>query len=221
MGEGDKDARLTRWPDDPDMQPSPVISNPASEAPFARESSATRTSVPTVSKPKTSQQSQPTSQSKSFEFVLVNDNEARRQVRRHAMRQYMQQRRLDSIARLGAACVPAAGWTVRPASDNSNLQATDEPADNAHTAGSIDQGKGSPPTDEEQHSRGKGKGKGSSRRVLPKVQKVKREDTGICLIPKLPYTDPQAVPDHGAARDPFSSYPFTIPDVDHELIQHC
>ncbi|KAL4870659.1 hypothetical protein BDV12DRAFT_48066 [Aspergillus spectabilis] len=222
MGEGDKDARLMGWPDDPDMQPSPVIGNLASGAPFARESSATGTSAPTISKHKTSQQSQPTSRSKSFEFVLVNDNESRRQVRRHAMRQYMHQRRLDSIARLGAARVPAAGWTVRSATDSLNLQSTDGPADDAQNEGPIDQEKGSLPTDKEQHSRGngKGKGKGPSRRVLPKTQKVKCEDTGLALIPKLPHTDPQAVPDHGAARDPFSSYPFQITDVDHELIQH-
>ncbi|KAL5334437.1 hypothetical protein BJX70DRAFT_402571 [Aspergillus crustosus] len=222
MGEGDKDARLKEWPDDPDMQPYPVTEAPILGAPFARESSATETNAPAIPKPKTSQQSQSTSQSKSFEFVLVNDNESRRQVRRHAMRQYMHQRRLDSIARLGAARVPAAGWTARPAVEALDLhfQTKDEPAYDAQIVVSGGLGEGSSPTDEEQHTKGKGKSKGSSRRVLPNPQKIKREDTGLALVPKHPHTDLQAVPNHGAARDPFSSYPFPITDVDHELIQH-
>ncbi|RHZ73443.1 hypothetical protein CDV55_106158 [Aspergillus turcosus] len=54
-------------------------------------------------------------QSKDFEFVLVTDNESRRQVRRHAMRQYMRQRRLDSIARLETPRLPMGGWVSRQA----------------------------------------------------------------------------------------------------------
>ncbi|KAH1493834.1 hypothetical protein LV164_007565 [Aspergillus fumigatus] len=52
-------------------------------------------------------------QSKNFEIVLVTDNESRRQVRRHAMRQYMRQRRLDSIARLETPRLPNGGWVNR------------------------------------------------------------------------------------------------------------
>jgi hypothetical protein len=55
--------------------------------------------------------SQPCSASQSFEFVLVNDEGSRRQVRRHAMRQYMRQRRLDGISRLGSSRTATTGWT--------------------------------------------------------------------------------------------------------------
>ncbi|KAL4879786.1 hypothetical protein BJY04DRAFT_192953 [Aspergillus karnatakaensis] len=220
MGAGDKDARLKEWSDGSDMQPSLLSDNPVSGVSLACESSVTDISAPAVPKPKTNQQSQSTSQSKSFEFVLVNDNESRRQVRRHAMRQYMHQRRLDSIARLGTARVPAAGWTARFATDSSSAHPSDEPVGHAQNGVSIAQEKGSPPTDEEQHSSGKGKGKVPSRRALPKAPKVKREDTGFALVSKFQHTSPPIVPDRNAARDPFSSYPIPISDVDHELIQH-
>ncbi|EEQ28438.1 hypothetical protein McanMca71_004741 [Microsporum canis] len=49
---------------------------------------------------------------RNFEFVLVTDSESRRQVRRHAMRQYVHQRRLDGIARLESTRVQVTGWST-------------------------------------------------------------------------------------------------------------
>ncbi|EER43481.1 conserved hypothetical protein [Histoplasma capsulatum H143] len=56
--------------------------------------------------------SKPQGSSKSFEFVLVTDTESRKQVRRHAMRQYMRQRRLDGIARLESSRAQVRSWNA-------------------------------------------------------------------------------------------------------------
>ncbi|KAL2863071.1 uncharacterized protein BJX67DRAFT_390820 [Aspergillus lucknowensis] len=216
-GSADHDTELTGWPDDPHIRPSPSTDSSASGASLPHEPSGTqhRRNASTGHNPGTNQQSQ----SKNFEFVLVTDNESRRQVRRHAMRQYMHQRRIDSIARLGAPRVPAAGWAPRPASHASYLQAPGERVGDAPNEVSAKQEQSSPSTDEEAHP--KEKGKSSSRRVLPKPQKVKREhdDAALALVNER-YSNPISTPENGAVRDPFSSYPIAITDLDHELIQH-
>jgi hypothetical protein len=181
----------------------------------AREPSAARKRR-NASEPSTTNQQ---SQSKSFEFVLVTDTESRRQVRRHAMRQYMHQRRLDSIARLGAPRVPATGWTSRPASDGSSLQAPGDQANNASNDMPVQQKQKSPPTDEELPP--KNKEKASSNRASAKPQQVKREATSLALVRKPQYLNPTATPEKGAMRDPFGTYPMAISDVDYQLIQHC
>jgi hypothetical protein len=224
MGEErDKDAGLNKWPEGTSIQQSPITDSSASDTARSRQSSIDsqhhRNASTGPEPPSTGQQPPSQSQSKSFEFVLVTDNESRRQVRRHAMRQYMHQRRLDSIARLGAARVPAAGWTARPVPDPSCLQAPIEQVDDLQNEAPIKGDKGSPSTDEEPPN--KEKGKGSSRWALPKSRKVKREDSSYPLVPKLQYSDPKVTPEHGAVQDPFSSYPVPVTDADHELIQHC
>ncbi|PYH97575.1 hypothetical protein BO71DRAFT_447811 [Aspergillus ellipticus CBS 707.79] len=157
--------------------------------------------------------------SRNFEFVLVTDNESRRQVRRHAMRQYMHQRRLDSIARLGTARVPVGGWTTRSSSDSHTTESfpnVEEVQDESPTKS----GKGSSSSDEDRS--GSEKPLGSSRLLIPKLHKVKREDTSSLSVdkPKPKASDPQATPGEGAARDPFSCYPIPVSHADHELIQH-
>lgn len=72
------------------------------------------------------------SSSQSFEFVLVNDQGSRRQVRRHAMRQYMRQRRLDGIARLASSRAPMPGWlNAADSSFESMIQEDSENVDDA------------------------------------------------------------------------------------------
>ncbi|KAL3480041.1 hypothetical protein BJX99DRAFT_221143 [Aspergillus californicus] len=212
MDREDKAADLGKWSNNSDIRDSPATDIP-SIAPLLHQPSTNQChenapTAPTASRLPTHAQSQ----QKSFEFVLVTDNESRRQVRRHAMRNYMQQRRLDSIARLGAARVPA-GWTARCIPD-SYLQT---PIGVDDTRGVSLEDTGSPSPDEEPSPQKKGKG--SLRRVLPKPQQVEREDESLWLVPKQ-CPSPRTTPEHGAARDPFSSYPVPITDADHELIQH-
>ncbi|KAL4778376.1 hypothetical protein BJX76DRAFT_343415 [Aspergillus varians] len=213
MGEENKAAGLRVQPDDPDTRPSPATESPVSA-----------TGVPTAPNPsQTGQQLQPQSQSqsKSFEFVLVTDNESRRQVRRHAMRQYMQQRRLDSITRLGVTRVPAGGWTNRPTmvSDSSHQQPIEAWIHDAQNGNGVPAEKEniSPSAVEDWSTRERNE---SSRRVVPKSQKVKREPTSLSPAPKLQYAELQTLPSQGTVRDPFSSYPIPVTGVDHELIQH-
>ncbi|KAL2816131.1 hypothetical protein BJX63DRAFT_430422 [Aspergillus granulosus] len=212
MGEiEDQESGLARRPHDPAIRPSPSVDSSTLGASTACESSATqhRRNAPAAAKPsETNQQSQ----SKNFEFVLVTDTESRRQVRRHAMRQYMHQRRLDSIARLGAPRVPATGWTARSASDAS------EQTDDAPNDVPVQVKQRSPSTDEDVSS--KDKGKGPPGRAIPKTQQIKREDSSLAPVRRPRHSGPTAVPGKGATRDPFDTYPMAITDVDHELIKH-
>ncbi|KAE8376514.1 hypothetical protein BDV26DRAFT_294064 [Aspergillus bertholletiae] len=156
------------------------------------------------------------SQSRNFEFVLVTDNESRRQVRRHAMRQYMHQRRLDSIARLGASRIPVGGWTTRPPSDphvsdtSSRVEEVqEEPCANI---------KAEFPTKAEEQNNTEHTRR-PSRLLIPKLQKVKREETSP-PIAEFMASDPRASPGEGGGRDPFCCYPISVSSVDHDLIQH-
>ncbi|KAE8348425.1 hypothetical protein BDV28DRAFT_143482 [Aspergillus coremiiformis] len=157
------------------------------------------------------------SQSRNFEFVLVTDNESRRQVRRHAMRQYMHQRRLDSIARLGASRIPVGGWTTRSPSE-SHASDTSCRVEEVHEGNSAHFKPESPPELEDQlhpeHARR------PPRLLIPKLQKVKREEEDSPPVINFRPSGPRVSPGEGAHRDPFSSYPISIGHVDHELIQH-
>ncbi|GMF74955.1 unnamed protein product [Aspergillus oryzae] len=157
------------------------------------------------------------SQSRNFEFVLVTDNESRRQVRRHAMRQYMHQRRLDSIARLGASRIPVSGWTTRPPSD-SHVSDTSSRVEEVQEETYAKVKAESPTMTEDQnnteHTRR------PSRLLIPKLHKVKREEETSPPIAEYTTSDPRASPGEGGRRDPFSCYPISVNHVDHELIQH-
>ncbi|PWY86293.1 hypothetical protein BO70DRAFT_312837 [Aspergillus heteromorphus CBS 117.55] len=174
---------------------------------------------PGSSRGRSSRPAQQAAGSRNFEFVLVTDNESRRQVRRHAMRQYMHQRRLDSIARLGTARVPVGGWTTRSPSDSHATESSsrvEEVQDGSPTKSE----RGSPSSEEERST--PEKPKSSSRLLIPKLHKIKHEDASSLVVdthkPKI--SDPQATPGEGAVRDPFSCYPIPVSNVDHELIQH-
>lgn len=158
------------------------------------------------------------SQSKNFEFVLVTDNESRRQVRRHAMRQYMHQRRIDSIARLETSRLPVGGWTSRKPVDGF----VSEPS--STTVDVCDEN--SPPTDtkfpvREQERHAAGKGKAPSRMPIPKLHGVKRGDTPPPTKAGPECPEPQLGLVGGGTQDPFGSYPIPVCYADHQLIQHC
>jgi hypothetical protein len=159
-----------------------------------------------------------TPQNKNFEFVLVTDNESRRQVRRHAMRQYMHQRRLDSIARLGTSRMPVGGWATRPPS-NPNASETSSRVEEVQEESTTNAKGESPIKTEDQYV--PEHGRRPSRLLIPKLHKVKREEVTSPPIANLNPSDPRASPGEGGKRDPFSSYPISISQVDHELIQHC
>ncbi|KAE8400865.1 hypothetical protein BDV37DRAFT_274122 [Aspergillus pseudonomiae] len=157
------------------------------------------------------------SQSRNFEFVLVTDNESRRQVRRHAMRQYMHQRRLDSIARLGASRIPVGGWTTRSPSDT-HVSDTSSRVEEVQEETYANVKAESPTKTEDQNNTEHIRR--PSRLLIPKLHKVKREEETSPPIAELATSDPRASPGEGGRRDPFSCYPISVSHVDHELIQH-
>ncbi|KKK14996.1 hypothetical protein AOCH_003450 [Aspergillus ochraceoroseus] len=234
--EADKDAGLSGWPDDTNVQPCTIEPRSSSAVPLLRQSStsnhrrpnaATESSRDATTRPlKAVQQgssslpAQSSYQSKSFEFVLVTDNESRRQVRRHAMRQYMHQRRLDSIARLGAPRVPVSGWTTRTTPGSPTpLNPSVEKIDNVADEVTVKLEKGSPSSDEDRYTGDTG-GK-LPYAVRPKSQKVKREeDAALPLVVKPKYSNPRVFPEQRVFGDPFSTYPVPTSEGDQELIQH-
>lgn len=150
---------------------------------------------------------------KNFEFVLVTDSESRRQVRRHAMRQYMRQRRLEGIARLEASRVPVAGWSAsRPDNSASTPSRVQEPKE--ENAGNRDVPNGS----------GEG-GMANARSPVASnanFHVVRRHDAYPLRITNTGTSNPRATPGTGGMRDPFNSYPILINNqADHELINHC
>lgn len=137
------------------------------------------------------------SSSQSFEFVLVNDQGSRRQVRRHAMRQYMRQRRLDGIARLASSRAPMPGW----------LTATDPPCESViqEDAEHVDENS-----------------KSHARAIIP-LRTRNYENQYRHDLPNSRDSSPVSLisPGVGGMRDPFNSYPMPISEQDHRLINHC
>lgn len=161
----------------------------------------------------TSNQRSPAPQ--SFEFVLVTDEGSRRQVRRHAMRQYMRQRRLEGIARLGSSRVAVSGWVPREAVDvplDSPLKIEAEDLDDGH---------------EEVRANIKGRAFGNTpgrRRRNHTVSGVSSSQQEDGLASRSNNPSPLhhlPSPGTGGTCDPFDSYPISIRQEDHQLINHC
>ncbi|PKX93177.1 uncharacterized protein P174DRAFT_513589 [Aspergillus novofumigatus IBT 16806] len=160
-------------------------------------------------------------QSKNFEIVLVTDNESRRQVRRHAMRQYMRQRRLDSIARLETPRLPIGGWVSRQVlSEASTSSIPPSPVEVPIKDTSAEEEKLSPVKDGEPCI--PESGIGPLMPLASRSSEVKAEEPSSPSFPIVSYTlsDPRSSPGHGAVEDPFSCYPIPVSHSDHELIQH-
>ncbi|GIJ82447.1 hypothetical protein Asppvi_000955 [Aspergillus pseudoviridinutans] len=170
--------------------------------------------------PRAVQQAQ-SPQSKNFEIVLVTDNESRRQVRRHAMRQYMRQRRLDSIARLETPRLPIGGWVSRQVpSEASSSSSPPSPVEVPVKDISAEEEKLSPVKYGEPCIPESGIGP-----LMPlgsRSSDVKAEEPPSPSLPIVSYTlsDPRSSPGHGVMEDPFSCYPIPVSHSDHELIQH-
>lgn len=158
--------------------------------------------------------SQQSTAQQNFEFVLVTDEGSRRQVRRHAMRQYMRQRRLEGIARLGSSRVAIAGWapreTVDTPLDSPGFKVKAEEADDGHEEERINK-KGrtrgnAPDTRRRNHTVSGGSSSGHQEDV---------PSNRPSALDRLPSPGP------GGKRDPFDSYPISISQQDHKLINHC
>lgn len=139
------------------------------------------------------------SDSKTFEFVLVTDAQSRRQVRRHAMRQYMRQRRQDDIARLEPSRVSTGGWSK--AAEHSRPLKVQEIGD------------GDAAVERDACSSG------------DSLVKPEGNDFGgfrtLTALEKFSFSDPMATPSSSAIYDPFNSYPISMKPADHSLIHHC
>lgn len=153
--------------------------------------------------------------SKDFEIVLVTDDQSRRQVRRHAMRQHIRQRRLDGIARLETRRTLIGGWAVREASDPPLLHTPTREGD-VQDVSLVNSDVIS--NDEEQPAFVNGP---KSLAVVPWPSGNKREDDSIlpAISSCLPYPHPSTGP--SGIVDPFDVYPIAIAHADHQLIDHC
>lgn len=139
------------------------------------------------------------SDSKTFEFVLVTDAESRRQVRRHAMRQYMRQRRQDDIARLEPS---------RVSTSSSSKKAEHSLPSKVQEIGDEDAGV-----------------KRDACSARDSLVTVGGNDFGSCrtlaTLREFSFSDPKATPSSPAIYDPFNSYPIAMKPADHNLIHHC
>ncbi|KAH8697276.1 hypothetical protein BGW36DRAFT_427242 [Talaromyces proteolyticus] len=135
-------------------------------------------------------QSTSSSSSQSFEFVLVTDEGSRRQVRRHAMRQYMRQRRLDGIARLASSRAPIPGRHHQAGDSSWESMTQEEPENEAHQR--------------------------PDNAIVPIRTRRHHNLSSSSPGPSNILLSPGA----GGIRDPFNSYPIPISDNDHRLINH-
>ncbi|OJJ44801.1 hypothetical protein ASPZODRAFT_134940 [Penicilliopsis zonata CBS 506.65] len=150
------------------------------------------------------------SQGKNFEFVLVTDSGSRRQVRRHAMRQYMRKRRLDSIARLDSSRLYVGGWSTRQDAGSSSpflALEVEDAQDEEHVAVQK-----STFINPKQHLTGPHK--------LVSNRNVWDSTAPACLEPHSKPPSLGYTPGDGVLFDPFDSFPIAIDSNDHQLIQH-
>ncbi|PGH30916.1 hypothetical protein GX50_06321 [[Emmonsia] crescens] len=162
--------------------------------------------------------SKPQGGTKSFEFVLVTDTESRKQVRRHAMRQYMRQRRLDGIARLESSRAQVRSWSAGDSSANgaplSSSSSRIEPLDDDEKAvdtksSSSDSSRDSVATTEQD---------------VPKLEDDEdminnTDEYMTAFIQEIYSSNLNTVPASGCL-DPFSSYPLKLTRTDQNLIHH-
>ncbi|KAL1957138.1 hypothetical protein VTO42DRAFT_6281 [Malbranchea cinnamomea] len=157
-----------------------------------------------------SRSSQRSKDSKSFEFVLVTDSESRRQVRRYAMRQYVQQRRLDGIARLESTRVQLSGWVKG--------KSASEPKSSVKRQGHPDNGN---------HCVAPAVSNGLNQQQSTALPNASEPFDSNCRVPnsKLDLTLRVRAADLkgmsvNSASDPFDSYPVKLNQSDHSLIHH-
>ncbi|KAK2741069.1 hypothetical protein FQN55_008473 [Onygenales sp. PD_40] len=154
--------------------------------------------------------------SKTFEFVLVTDSESRKQVRRHAMRQYMRQRRLDGIARLESTRVQVSGWSnaggpaggAAALSPSPRVEELDERENTQNrtrtrSVSSSRRGVSSQPDS-------------SSGRDDPPDNE---DEVMLDILREFGTSDPKVTPGSGSV-DPFNSYPLALNKSDQSLIHH-
>ncbi|PGH02129.1 hypothetical protein GX51_04833 [Blastomyces parvus] len=162
--------------------------------------------------------SKPQGGPKSFEFVLVTDTESRKQVRRHAMRQYMRQRRLDGIARLESSRAQVRSWNAGNTSASgtpiSPASSRIEPLDEGEKAVDIKNS----PNDWCRDS------VSLTERAIPKREDAEdmTNDTDEYMstfLQEIHSSHLNVVPSSGR-MDPFNCYPLKLARTDQNLIHH-
>ncbi|PGH08259.1 hypothetical protein AJ79_06045 [Helicocarpus griseus UAMH5409] len=158
--------------------------------------------------------SEPQGGPKSFEFVLVTDAESRKQVRRHAMRQYMRKRRLDGIARLESTRAQVRGWSIAGASEppSSSAPRIEELDDNGNARG-IKCKTGGP------SSRGSVDFKDLDILKIDDDDDLLNNEEISAFLQEVCSADPKATPG-SASLDPFNTYPLVLNRTDQNLIHH-
>ncbi|OJD15949.1 hypothetical protein AJ78_03854 [Emergomyces pasteurianus Ep9510] len=156
--------------------------------------------------------------SKSFEFVLVTDTESRKQVRRHAMRQYMRQRRLEGIARLESSRAQVRSWGVGGSSatgtPHSSSSSRIEPLD--YDEKGVDTKSSSSDSSRDSVA--------PAELDTPKLENYEdmtdnTDEYMSAFLQEVYSSSPSAVPASGYL-DPFNSYPLKLTRTDQNLIHH-
>ena len=164
---------------------------------------------------RTPKKSKPSSSNHAYEFVLVTDSNSRRQVRRHAMRQYMRQKRADGIARLGPSHIPVPNWSTR-ASDSAQKSSS-----------SVSELCNDPDIEKCAPISSSGHGQRLSNTGVDALSSVGTVSNyskhGSMLIPRSRQRSlaPVICPSAGSKKDPFNSFPLSLSDNDQMLINHC
>jgi hypothetical protein len=136
------------------------------------------------------------------------------------MRQYMHQRRLDSIARLGPSRAPVGGWTTRSTSISQGAGQSSKEEDVPDESREDDKGVVSVKR-EDGDTQIAAKENVRPHLVISKPQPIKSEEVQSPPISETKSPAAQVYRGDGGSKDPFSSYPITISNADHQLIQHC
>lgn len=161
---------------------------------------------------------------KSFEFVLVTDSGSRKQVRRHAMRRYVHQRRMDGIARLESTRVQVPGWvkgnsaSEQASSSSSKVEELDDDDDDVNPRdpaggsgeGNNDDGVRDPKAERQQRQRRRSQ-------FVPSTTSSGRQ----LSLAQLPTSTSPSVTLSSVASDPFNSFPVQLHQSDRNLIHHC
>lgn len=153
---------------------------------------------------------------RNFEFVLVTDSESRRQVRRHAMRQYVHQRRLDGIARLESTRVQVSGWSTGSNKVQGEARSVSPKVEEVDDDSNEQKG---PCRSRSQHIQRRASQRAAAVAATT-GQKLTTNSVGGSSAARFPIVDPKAESPL-TAFEPFNSLPLVLKEADNKLIDHC
>ncbi|EGE08119.1 hypothetical protein TEQG_06870 [Trichophyton equinum CBS 127.97] len=152
---------------------------------------------------------------RNFEFVLVTDSESRRQVRRHAMRQYVHQRRLDGIARLESTRVQVSGWSTGSNKVQGEARSVSPKVEEVDDDSNEQKG---PCRSRSQHIQRRASQRAAAVAATT-GQKLTTNSVGGSSAARFPIVDPKAESPL-TAFEPFNSLPLVLKEADNKLIDH-